>query len=894
MLRLPQQLVGRLVLSAAGLVAGCVGAPDAGARASCDQGAMVQGASQEAVRFVCVAPAARRVYLAGNFNAWASNVGGTPKDPGAIMTREADGTWAMAVQDVPDIARYKFVVEDDAGRFEWRADPGVAERDRDGNSVLIGGARPVRGAAAADGSSMVDVRVVPREGRVVAVLRDVRGVFHDAVVLPGFAVDGTRQDGLMGSLVQNAEGGEARAGFRGIKAELTIEPISPRAVAVRWRCTQPGVHDLEALVQDNSRYYGGGERFNAINQKGVVLPMGSLDRPEDKGVCSYKPVPFIISSRGYGLWLDSTSPSTFDLNATKREEIKIQDRGDCLRLVLIAGPTPAEILAEFTRLTGRPPVPPAWAFAPWKSRDVHANRDEVLADVELSRQHDLPASVIVLDSPWETGYNNFILNEQQFPRPDEMFGRIRQLGFVPCLWLTPFINNTSVTDMKGIDPGPSSNFQEAVERGYLVKQADGSPLIVPWWKGTGGLVDFTNPEAVGWWQGQLAPTARWGVAAIKCDDGESNFVREARFFDGSRAAAMKGRYAELYLKAAHDFLERHRPGDHTLIARCGFTGTGRFPFGWAGDNEATFSFENGLPGVIVAAQTASLSGLPLWGCDIAGYMGSATPEVFIRWTQFAAFTPLMMVHMQSNKGPWDYGPRALDIYRTYARLHTRLYPYLDNAAHEAAQSGMPLIRPMVLAFADDARAAEERYQYMLGPDLLVAPMYQSGTHRSVYLPKGTWTDYWTGERLTGPATIEAAAPLERMPLYVRDGAVIPMLPDDVDTLLKRTAEMDSSVVALDDRRVIEVWPGERGGVNTHDGLAVIVAPQGGEQRLTLTSDEVRPVDVRLRFVHVDVRIEGTGGERAATRFDGPDTVVSLPAARGEVVLTWSGPARPRD
>ena len=752
------------------------------------------------------APEARRVWVAGNFNAWAHNVGGRPNDDGALMAKAVDGSWQFELRDTPSVVRYKFVTEDAQGRIEWHADPGAGEHDADGNSVLLRGEIAGDVRPAADTPGMIEVREQHGQGSLIAVLRDPpagahRGAFRDTVEIPKLTVDGQPQQLFLRSW-PDAE----FTRYRSADVEVRFDSLGSRAVAIEWRPRRPGIHKFEVAIADNSRYYGGGERFNALNQKGVVLSMASLDRPEDKGTCSYKPVPFFISSRGYGMWLDSTSPSTFDLNATSREFVRISDTNDHLRLVLIAGPTPAEILAEFTRLTGRPTVPPAWAFAPWKSRDVHRNRDQVLADAELSRKHHLPASVIVLDSPWESSYNDFNLNQRQFERPAEMFARLRELGFVPCLWLTPFINNSNVTDMKGINPGPSPNFQEAADKGYLVKNADGSPMIVPWWKGTGGLVDFTNPAATAWWHEQLSKTLQWGVAAIKCDDGESNFVAGAKFFDGSNSADMKGRYAQLYLKAAHDFLEAYRPGDNALISRCGFTGTGQYPFGWAGDNQATWSFDNGLPGVILAAQNAALSGQPFWGCDIAGYIGDASPELFIRWTQFAAFTPLMMVHMQSNKGPWDYGDKALDIYRTFAKLHTRLYPYINAAAHEATEKGMPIIRPMVLAFPGDAPAVEQRYQYMFGPDLLVAPIYQGGTHRTVYLPKGAWIDFWTRERRTGPAMVEADAPLERMPLFVRAGAKIPMLPEEIDTLLTATPQPDPSVHPLDERRVVEQWP----------------------------------------------------------------------------------------
>lgn len=846
------------------LLAGCTPGSTSLARV-----AATESASSFRFTFTFAAPSARRVYLAGNFNQWARNINGSPKDPAAVMTREADGTWSAVVTNLPEITRYKFVIEDEQGKFDWRADPRTPDRDRENNSVLIGARLPEPAlAAAAKSTSRIEARVSPGDGRVTAIFRDAAGAFQDAVILPALLIDGRAQSG----------------------ATLSIEPISPGAIALHWRATDGELHDFAARINDNSRYYGGGERFNAINQKGVILSMGSLDRPEDKGTCTYKPVPFIISSRGYGFWLDSTSPSTFDLNATSRDVVHIHDRTSELRLVLIAGPAPADILAEFTRLIGRPAVPPAWAFAPWKSRDVHRNREEILADIDMNRKLDLPASVLVIDSPWETSYNDFILNEQQFSNPSDMFAHLRTEGFVPCLWLTPFINKTNVVDMKGIDAGPATNFEQAARQGFLVKQGDGSPMIVSWWKGTGGLVDFSNPAAVAWWHAQLVKTLQWNIAAIKCDDGESNFVQDARFFDGSTAAQMKGRYAQLYLKAAHDFLEQHRPGDHTLISRCGFTGTGQYPFGWAGDNEASFSFDNGLPGVILAAQNASLSGLPLWGCDIAGYIGNATPELFIRWTQFAAFTPLMMVHMQSNKGPWDYGDQALDIYRTYARLHTRLYPYLDNAAHDAGEQGMPLIRPMPLAFPDDPHAIDQRYQYLFGPDLLVAPMYQGGTQRSIYLPRGTWTDYWTGSRIDGPATLDIDAPLDRVPIFVRDGAIIPMLTHDIDTLVTRGNTVNPLTVALDDRRVIEVWPGARGRMQTHDGITAMLSAQGRQHQASITTESGREIEVRLRHVRTQPHVS-LDAEQFSIRTDGPDTVIAVRSGPRGFDISWSAPTR---
>lgn len=660
--------------------------------------------------------------------------------------------------------------------------------------------------------------------------------------------------------------------------------ISGGVEAIIWTTVDGKLHDFEIPVTDNSSYYGCGERFHAINQKGYIVPMASIDRTEQKGVACYKPIPFFMSTRNYGVWFDSAVPATIDFNVTDREHVWIHCRASRVRIVCFAGRNMADLLDGFTRLTGRPKVPPAWAFAPWKSRDVHRNREDVIADAELSRKHDLPCSVIVIDSPWETCYNNFELNEGQFKDPAAMFDRLRELGFYTCLWLTPFVNVQNRVDMHGITEVPCDTYLEAREKGYLVKRPDGEPMIAGWWKGRGALIDFTNPNAVKWWHTQLDKAKPWGFRSLKCDDGEGNFVKDAVFFDGTPAAEMRNRYTALYADAAQQYIDSRFEGDGVLWARSGFTGTQAQPCCWAGDNEANFSFQNGLPSVVLAGQTAALSGLPMWGHDIAGYLGRPTKELFIRWTQFGAFSPIMQVHMQSNLGPWDFDDETLAIYRRFARLHMSLFPYVFDAAHAAHDRGMPIMRPMVLAFQDDHEAHSKRYEYMFGPDLLVAPMVQPGTYRSVYLPKvpdngarssngeinADWIDFWTGRRYGGGQTIEVHAPLDRMPLFVRAGAVICMLPDDVDTLIPRTADMADNVVAIDDRRILAVWPGSPPrNLTTYDGITVekkTIATNADDKssgpkhisssKTTLTISSTSPRRIELRRMNVDVAALG--------------------------------------
>jgi alpha-glucosidase (family GH31 glycosyl hydrolase) len=373
-------------------------------------------------------------------------------------------------------------------------------------------------------------------------------------------------------------------------------------------------------------------------------------------------------------------------------------------------------------------VPPPWAFGLWKSRDVHHNQDSVLVDVERLRQYGIPSSVLVLDSPWVTGYNNFIVNRTQFPAPEKMFARIRELGFELCLWLTPFVNDSNVIDMRGITPA-SSNFDEA--RRHLVKDSTGAVAL----------------------------------------------------------------------------------------------------------------------------------------------------------SRFAAFSPFMQVHMTSNLGPWDFDDETLDIFRRFAVLRTRLFPYLYDAVHESAKSGMPVIRPMVLAFQDDREAWQHIYQYMYGPDLLVAPVVQPGTRRSVYLPRGRWIDYWSRVAVDGPRVIEVDAPLAHMPLYVRAGAILPLLPDDVQTLVRRHADMAADVVAIGDARVLEVWPGGSGRVTTHDGVRAVLDVVNGASTLLVGSAAARAIEVRLLGIQLPtLRVDG-----GAVRVDAQRnrTVITFAALTGEQTVRWT-------
>ena len=729
--------------------------------------------------------------------------------------------------------------------------------------ALVSGSRLAAQDTLVANTTFLTVRYASASGELTLLVHDAAGNLVHRASVPGVAVAGSRRP-----LV------------------VKLDVVGPRAIAVTWSARDRTVeHEFELALtsDDETAYYGTGERFHALNQRGYTIPIISDDRYGNKGVGSYKPVPFFMSSRGFGVWVDTYMPGSFDLSATERFTSRLRFRDRSLRVVFFAGPAFADILDAFTAVTGRTRVPPPWAFGLWKSRDVHHNQDSVYADIERLRRYKIPASVLVIDSPWETGYNTFDINELQFPNARRMFARMRELGFELCLWLTPFVNDSNVIDMKGILPF-ASNFAEAAKAGHLVKQRNGRVAASRWWKGRGGLVDVTNPKAIEWWHSQLRKTKAYGARAFKVDDGEGNFVPGAVFADGSSARAMKNRYAVLYDSVMQAYVDQELEGNGVLIVRSGYTGMQRYPFAWAGDNRGSFAFDDGLPSVILSGQNAALSGISLWGSDIAGYAGRPDKEIFIRWTQFAAFTPFMQVHMTSNLGPWDFDAETLAIFRDFATLRMRLFPYMYDAAHAAANTGLPIIRPMALAFQDDQNAAQHIYQYLFGPDLLVAPVYQPGTHRVVYLPAGRWVDYWSRRVYQGPRVMEVEAPLSRMPLFVRAGAILPLLPEDVQTLVERHAEMAADVVALDDRRVLEVWPGVYGSVSTWDGVGATLEVSEGNARLRLATTRARPIEVRLVGRRVDARVPG-----ADVRYDKAtgETRIVIAALDGERTIAWS-------
>jgi alpha-D-xyloside xylohydrolase len=359
-----------------------------------------------------------------------------------------------------------------------------------------------------------------------------------------------------------------------------------------------------------------------------------------------------------------------------------------------------------------------------------------------------------------------------------------------------------------------------------------------------------------------------GVSGFKTDFGEQ-VPGDAVFHDGRTGREMHNVYPRLYNRLTCEAMEAVRPG--VLLARSGWHGSQRWSAIWAGDQTSDLAPNSGLRTAIVAALSAGLSGFPYWSSDIGGYFGTPGDETYMRWTQFGAFCPIMMVHGAGRREPWTFSAQTLAVYRRYARLHTGLFPYLYACAHEAARTGLPIMRAMPLAFPADPRAWDELagHQYCLGAELLVAPVYYgSGRTRDVYLPGGPWRDFWTGEPLAGGRVVRCPAGVEQIPVFARAGALIPWLDPSPDTLLPATRE--GVRTAGDDLR-IDVYPGADGRFRLADGTGL--AWDDATATLVVSGSPVA--------LWVTARRVGVEGEVRQVRVDG-----------GLVTIGWPAPGHP--
>jgi alpha-D-xyloside xylohydrolase len=676
-----------------------------------------------------------------------------------------------------------------------------------------------------------------------------------------------------------------------------------RYEVVDWEGHAPSSVKISSASNNEEHFYGLGEKFNSLDQTGKIIDILTFDNPGEKGDRSYKVAPWFVSTSGYGFHLDSDGRSTFDLRTKSRQRYEITSQTRNLRFEVVFGPQLTEVIRRYSGITGRPRLAPPWAFGAWISSDIWRTGGEVRYAVTKFRERQIPVSAFVFDSPWEVAYNDFQFNEAQFATAatfenqsfagfnsvTEMMRFLQQNGLKVICWMTPFINVKSIDEgVPGQNLEKSENYDDGAARQLYVRASEGGePLIVNWWKGIGSPVDFTKSEARTWLSEQLVALLKTSevdtiagkepaIGGFKTDDGEfgngtDTYIPDtAVYSNGLTGRDFVNGYCREYHKTVFDVL-----GSKGLIfARSGFTGTQAFPGCWAGDNQPNFGIDNGLPSVIVAGLSAAMCGYSTWGHDIGGYEnGPFSPvspaDLFIRWTQFGCFSPIMQMHRQVNPAdlrhyPWGYirggesleQNEALENYIYYATLHTRLFPYIYTHSKEAEQAGLPIMRPLVMLHQDDVRTFGIEHTYYFGTDLIVAPIIEpKSTERRVYLPKGTWFDFWTNRRYEGAREISwkspttPAEPKSKLPVFVRGGAIIPLiLQGDVQSLCDKNYVNNPELKTWDDGGIeVSIYPQGRSESTLFDGSTITCTEGIGPTPTTITvaSPIPRPVVLRV-------------------------------------------------
>lgn len=510
--------------------------------------------------------------------------------------------------------------------------------------------------------------------------------------------------------------------------------------------------------------YGLGERFAAYVKNGQSIDMWNADG----GTASeqtYKNIPFYMTNRGYGVFVEDTSDVSFEVASEKVERVQFSVEGETIVYDVIYGGTPKAVLDGYTALTGRPALMPAWSFGLWLSTSFTTNYDEKTATsfIQGMADRDIPLSVFHFDCFWMKGFNwcDFTWDEETFPDPVGMLKRYHDRGLHLCCWINPYIGQASPL------------FREGMEHGYLLKKTNGDVWQTDLWQAGMGILDVTNPDARAWYCDHLRKILRMGVDCLKTDFGERIPVRDIAYYDGKDPLHMHNYYTFLYNKMVFDLLKEERgEGEAILFARSATAGSQQFPVHWGGDNSASYI---SMAETLRAGLSMSHSGFGFWSHDISGFEQTAPADVYKRWAAFGLLSSHSRLHGSSSyRVPWLFDEESCDVVRKFTRLKCRLMPYLYGAAVEAHEHGTPMMRPMMLEFLDDPACDTLDRQYMMGESLLVAPVFHADSHVDYYLPDGLWTSLLDGRKVQGGHWQKETHDFLSLPLMVRPGTVLPM------------------------------------------------------------------------------------------------------------------------
>ena len=521
------------------------------------------------------------------------------------------------------------------------------------------------------------------------------------------------------------------------------------------------------------KIFGCGESFTSLDKRGqkVVLWTDDANGIENQGL--YKPIPFFMSSRGYGMFMHTTTPVTCDFGNAFSGVNSLMIGDDELDLFVFLG-SPKTILDEYTKLTGKSPMPPLWSFGLWMSRCTY-NAEKQVRDIAAKlRENKIPCDVLHLDTGWfETDWQcDYEFSTTRFTDPKKMLSDLKGDGFHISCWQLPYF------------VPKNKLFPELIEKNLVVRDAKGN---LPY---EDAVLDFSNPKAVEWYQGKLANLLNLGVGAIKVDFGEAA-PNNGIWANGRTGFYEHNLYPLRYNKAVAD-ITKQTTGENIIWARSAWAGSQRYPIHWGGDAEST---DQGMTAELRGGLSFGLSGFSFWSHDVGGFtatsVGGMNKDLFARWLAFGMLSSHSRCHGIAPKEPWLYGTNFMDEFREIDGLKYKLMPYVYAQAKDSSEHGLPMVRALFVEFPDDPGSWNVDDEYLYGSSMLVAPLlHENETSRDVYLPPGTWIDYQTGKNYAGGwQKIEAG----RIPeiILVRDGTVIPHI-----ALAQSTLQMDWSKIEL--------------------------------------------------------------------------------------------------
>ena len=497
---------------------------------------------------------------------------------------------------------------------------------------------------------------------------------------------------------------------------------------------------LSWQLDDNEHVFGLGENttggMDKRGKKEQIWVIHSFEKCD-------KPVPFLLSTSGYGFYLHCAYKAEFDIGKDVKNQARCFVDNTRMDIFLLTKKLFPELISNFTELTGRSPMPPRWAFGYWQSTTRPISQAELEKNIAIFENKKISVDVIAIDPVWQKpGFQSWQWNRKYFPNPSKFLSTLKSAKTNLALWTCPFINHTSPL------------YDEAVRKKFVMENENGLPGKINWWMGFNGLLmDSYHPEAVRWWGKLIASFVKSGVNVLKIDGGDTNETIPGLF--SSKKHSMRelhNLYPVLFAKAVHESMKKAAGNKRTITwIRTGFTGIQRYPCCWGGDQEANF---RGGRVLIKAGQQSGLAGIPYWSHDLGGFAGRPTEEYYIRSFQWGLLSPLARAHGYVA-APWEMGKRAEKITGDFIRLRYRLLTTIYSYAWNSHVTGEPMMRAMVIDNQEDKNTYDAEFQYMFGHSILVAPVYKESndknlaSRRTVYLPEGRWYDFWSDKIYAG-------------------------------------------------------------------------------------------------------------------------------------------------